>query len=190
MNHSHLQNQSIEPIRWPAPVIRLSLRWDGERWLIASEHRVKSMTLPAPASLPDGDKSRGFWIETIDREGRVRHRDVMADPLLGMEQFSPDGAIKRLDHPAHNVEIEVLIPDLPELAEVHVVSNSVARRGDREHGPSRTQLSIRGRTPNDGRDGPDGSDLNDRDHGNPDHPDDADRHGHGTSDEGEPRRPA
>ena len=187
MTHSHPQNQTIEPIRWPAPVIRLSLRWDGQRWLIVSEHRVKSMTLPAPASLPDGDRSRGFWIETIDREGRVRHRDVMADPLLGMEQFGTDGAIKRLDHPAHTVEIEVLIPDFPELAEVHVVSNPVARRGDHAHGPSRTQLTVRGRTPTDGRDGPGSSDSKAQDHDHPDHPD---RQGDGGPDTGEPGRPA
>ena len=78
-------------------------------------------------------------------------------------------------------------PAAPELAEVHVVSNPVARRGDHEHGPSRTQLTVRGRTPTDGRDGPGSSDSKAQDHDHPDHPD---RQGDGGPDTGEPGRPA
>ncbi len=189
MIQGHLQNQQIEPIHWPAPVIRLELRWDGRSWLIAGEQRVKSMTLPAPASLPDGDNSRGFWVETVDRQGRVRHRDIMADPLMGMEQFGPNGDIKRLDHPPHDVLIEVLIPDLPELAEVHAVSNPIAHRGDHDQRPSRTRLSIKGRSPNDTDDNSGDTSSSNRDDMKPDddHPN---GHEHSDPDRGKRGRPS
>ena len=102
------------------------------------------MTLPASDVPPAGDETRGFWIEVLDREGRVRHREVMTDPLAGMEQFEAGGGITRLLHPPHDVEIEVLIPDLPDLAELQLVSNPATPAPGREapSGPQRTRLRL------------------------------------------------
>lgn len=163
------QNRPIEPIRWPAPVLRLTLSWNGTAWRITSQRRVPSMTLPAPAVLPQGDKSRGFWVEVLDRQGRVRHREVLADPLTGMEQFDTGGQVRRLMHPAHDVQIEVLVPDLPELAELHLVSNPLARPGghDTASGPERTRLSLGERPPGKDDDDPAPQGNPDHDHNHP-----------------------
>lgn len=154
MIHRNDQDPHLEPLRWPGPVIRLTLLWDGSDWRIKSEQRVDSMTLPAPDPLPGGENSRGFWIETVDRDGRVRHREVMPDPLAGMEQFEEGGLVTRLTHPPHEVLIEVLIPDLPELAEVHLISNPATLQSGHEHEPRprRSKVSISGRPPQDDRD--------------------------------------
>src|SRR5688572_18106179 len=114
-------NSGVVPVRFPAPVRRVVVRWDGEDWTVVSELRVPSMTLPAPDSLPEGDATQGFWIELVEREGRVRHREVMDDPLAGMEQFEEGGEVTRLVHPPHDVTIELLVPDLPD-GELHLVS--------------------------------------------------------------------
>ena len=138
------QNPPIEAIRWPAPVLRVTLRWDGKSWRIDRQQRVGSMTLPAPDALPEGEKSRGFWVEVVDRQGRVRHREVMADPLAGMEQFDEGGVVSRLLHSPHNVLIEVLVPDVPDIAELHLVSNPPARTAEHDvsQPPIRTKLSL------------------------------------------------
>jgi len=138
------QDPPIEAIHWPAPVLRVTLRWDGKSWRIDHQQRIESMTLPAPDALPEGEKSRGFWIEAVDRQGRVRHREVMADPLAGMEQFDEGGVVRRLLHSQHNVVIEILVPDVPDITDLHLVSNSpppTAKHGVSQP-PIRTKLSL------------------------------------------------
>jgi len=90
------------------------------------------MTLISPDLLPAGEQSRGFWIEGTDGKGGVYQREVMPDPLLGMEEFDEGGQIRRIDHPPHQVTIEILLPDLPEVSELHLISNPIGPRG--EHG--------------------------------------------------------
>lgn len=126
MTTSNAFESRIEPIQWPAPVRRITVRWDGKAWVVMSEVRVASMTLPEPDGLTDGDKSRGFWIESIDTHGRVRYREVMTDPRAGMEQFDDDGQVTRLPHAQHDVTIELLVPDVVGIAELHLVSNPPA----------------------------------------------------------------
>ena len=127
-------------VNYPCAVRRFILRWDKNEWKIVNQVRVSSMTLPAPDPLPAGEQSRGFWIEAADGKGAVYHREVMPDPLLGMEQFEEKGQINRINHPAHQVSLEVLVPDLPEVSELHLVSNPL---GIHEHGePSRLKRTV------------------------------------------------
>jgi hypothetical protein len=140
---------TIEPVRWPAPVLRVRLRWDGSAWIVDRVIRVERMTLPAPDELPKGDDSRGFWIEAVDRDGRVRHRQIMADPLGGMEQFDDKGLVTRMRHTLDKPSIEVLVPALDDLAELHIVSNPAGRPPgqdphghDRRQAPGRTRLTL------------------------------------------------
>lgn len=102
------------------------------------------MTLPEPDGLPDGDKSRGFWIESIDTQGRVRYRELMADPLAGMEQSDDDGQVTRLPHAQHDVTIELLVPDVVGIAELHLVSNppTTVVHHDGESWPKRSVLRL------------------------------------------------
>ena len=127
------RREAIEPIEGPGPVRRVLVRWDGKAWKIVADVYVPSMTLPAPDKLPDGDRSRGFWVETVDAKGQVRHREALADPFNGMELFDSNGDITRIMHPAHldhSTIIEALVPDLEEAAELHIVSNPVTAEGD------------------------------------------------------------
>ena len=129
-------------VEYPAPVRRLTLRWGDGDWEIADEVRVSSMTLPAPDPLPTGDKSIGFWVEATDGQGGVYHREVITDPLLGMEQFEEGGEITRGTHPHHKPTFEVLLPDLPEVTEVHLVSNPAGPPDQSGARPGRTVLTL------------------------------------------------
>jgi len=109
-------NFSQEPIDWPSPVVRVGLRWDGRTWSTTGLVRVPSMTLPRA---DDGDPQRmsGFWVDTLDDDGRLRYRQRITDPLLGREQFSETGEVTRLTHGEHVVDIEALVPyDVPAAA--------------------------------------------------------------------------
>jgi hypothetical protein len=108
---------------WTGPVRRITLGWGEGDWRVEHETRVESMTLPLPDTLPDGDLSRGFWIEAIGANARVIHREVTANPMLGMEQFEEDGEITRLIHDRHDVVIEIVVPDVDDLQAIHLVSN-------------------------------------------------------------------
>jgi hypothetical protein len=182
------RQRTIEPIRWPAPVLRVTVRWDGAQWIIDRVIRVDSMTLPAPDELPAGENSRGFWIEAVDRQGRVRHRQIMADPLAGMEQFDDKGLVTRMRHPLENIAIEVLVPGDIGLAELHLVSNPPAPHashgGEKRAGRTKLTLSDRDRPPQDDRDDDHGH-RDDHDHPGGGHDHDHGGHGH---DHGRPGR--
>lgn len=123
MAAAHRTGPRETPVTYPCPVRRVTVRWDGSDWKIVKQIRVPSMTLPAPDPLPAGEQSRGFWIETSDVKGGIYHREVMPDPLLGMEQFQEGGEITRMAHPPHDLTIELLVPEVPGVSEVHIVRN-------------------------------------------------------------------
>lgn len=118
----------IQPIDWPAPVLRVGLRWDGEKWSTGHLVRVPSMTLPKPADIAP-DAATGFWVEAFDAQGRLRYRELLADPLLGMEFFEADGAITRATHKGHAIDFEVLVPDAVPVTELLITSNVERQRG-------------------------------------------------------------
>jgi len=80
------------------------------------------MTLPRS---DDGDPEQmsGFWVDSLDDKGRVRYRQRVSDPLSGMESFEASGEVKRLTHPGHVVDIEVLVPDDDPAAAVRIISH-------------------------------------------------------------------
>ncbi len=134
-------------IRHPGPVRRVTIHWDGQKWAITGEVHVESMTLPAPARLPDGEKSLGFWIEASNEKGEIFHRQVLNDPFLGMEQFEENGRMYRLDHPPHDLTLEVLIPGTKEVSQLHLVDNTSGRKAhdEKKHSaPKRTVLKLGG----------------------------------------------
>jgi hypothetical protein len=116
----------IEPIDWPAPVLRVTLHWDGEGWSAADAIEVPSMTLPA-SDPTDPKMTTGFWVGALDAEGRLRYRTRLTDPLRGMEIFEESGGVTRLPHKAHDVDIEILVPDRHPVAELEIVSNATDR---------------------------------------------------------------
>jgi len=129
-------------VKYPCPVRRVTIQWTGQEWKIVKQFRVPSMTLPAPDPLPDGEKSVGFWIEAADGNGGIYQREVMPDPLLGMEQFGKDGQMTRMNHPPHDVTLEILVPEMAAVSELHLVSNTRAQAGAAETGLKRTVLKL------------------------------------------------
>ena len=111
-----------QTIAWPAPVLRVGLRWDGEEWSTTDVIRVPSMTLPR-SDPADPESMTGFYVETLDEKGSLRYRQRMSDPLIGMEAFSESGEITRMAHGAHAIDIEALVPD-----DVPAVAVRITRR--------------------------------------------------------------
>jgi hypothetical protein len=159
MSERKKPENGMEPLVWPAPVLRVALHWSGGSWSIAGTTRVASMTLPRTDALVAGEQTAGFWIEAVDREGRVRYRRIMPDPLSGMETFGRAGGITRIPHTGHDVDVEVLVPDLPDVTELHIVSNP-ALQG--EHAHSHREVLELQRA--------EGSDSSTLDEGDADHP--------------------
>jgi len=127
MNAKAKTDAPVESIDWPAPVLRVRLHWDGESWSTGDAIRVPSMTLPRSDST-DPELTTGFWVSARDAEGRLRYRLRLTDPLLGMELFDHLGAVTRLTHEAHEVDIEVLVPDRDPVAELEIVSKPAGRQ--------------------------------------------------------------
>ena len=115
-------------VKFPCPVRRISLAWRDGKWTIKNETRVDSMTLPKSDELSEAAKKRGvtgFWYEAVDRQGGIVYRQVVEDPFLGMEVFDRDGKIRRVKAATHDeVGLEVLVPDVPELEEIHIYSST------------------------------------------------------------------
>ncbi len=134
----------IIQVSYPRPVRRVTINWDGEKWAVIGQFHVESMTLQAPAELPEGDESTGFWIEVSNEKGEILHRQVITNPFLGMEQFGKDGSIFRLDHPPHDLTIEVLLPHVDGATKLHLVDRVPEPRGSEKKSkrPERTVLSL------------------------------------------------
>jgi hypothetical protein len=101
--------------------------WRKGKWSVEGEVYIPSMTLVASDDLPESDRGlSGFWWEAVDRQGQVIYRHMVADPFSGrMEVFDKDARIKRVQHRMHEeVTFDILIPDLPEIAELHFFSNT------------------------------------------------------------------
>jgi hypothetical protein len=143
-------------VKYPCPVRRVTIQWNGKEWKIVKQVLVPSMTLPAPDPLPAEAQSLGFWIEAADGKGGIYQREVMPDPLLGMEQFGKGGEMTRLNHPPHDITIEILVPDMPGISEVHLVSNAKAQAGATASSLKRTVLTLSKDTGGDVPDHPGG----------------------------------
>ena len=138
-------DSKLVQVRYPGPVRRVTIHWNGQKWAITGQVHVARMTLPEPARLPDGEKSLGFWIEASNEKGEIFHRQVLPDPFLGMEQFEEGGRMYRLDHPPHDLTLEVLIPGVKEVSQLHLVDNTAGGKphGEKAHGAAkRTVLKL------------------------------------------------
>jgi hypothetical protein len=115
-------------IKFPCPVRRLSVSWRDGEWTIENEIRIESMTLPKSAELPRDTKKRGvtgFWYEAADRQGRTIYRQLLEDPFSGMEVFDRDGKMRRIQMEPHQASLQILVPDVPEVEELHIYSSTI-----------------------------------------------------------------
>jgi hypothetical protein len=122
------------PIQFPCPVRRLHVIWRKGRWSVDDEVDIPSMTLNKSHELPaaaPGHGVSGFWYEAVDAQGRVIYRQMLPDPFsVGMEIFSDEGVVRMPHQMPEEVALDVLIPDLPQITELHLYSSA---RPHREH---------------------------------------------------------
>ncbi len=121
---------SLPKIDYPCAVRRVRVRWRDGEWSIVKETVVPRMTLPKGQELPErqGRGLSGFWWEAADAAGRVLYRRVMPDPTEPrVEILDRDGSIRRHPIAAPEVTFDLLVPDLPEVAEVRIFSDREPR---------------------------------------------------------------
>jgi len=85
--------------------------------------------LPQSDDLPENAKEggvSGFWYEAVDEQGRTIYRQLRMDPFsAGVEVFDEGGKISRKHAPPpHDVTLKVRVPDVPELAALHIYSST------------------------------------------------------------------
>lgn len=122
-------------IKFPCPVRRISLTYRRGTWSIENETRVESMTLPKSDELPKPTKKRGVsgsWYEAVDKQGRTIYRQTVEDFGAGMEVFERDGKIRRIKDSHDEFGLEILVPDVPDLEEIHIYSSTKPSEDERE----------------------------------------------------------
>jgi hypothetical protein len=93
-------------------------------WRVDDEVRVDRMTLRRSRELPRGrGRERGAYYEALDIEGDVVYRQSIGDPTRpNMEMFDGE-TITRVETPDRDVHVEVLLPDVPEVATVRLIAD-------------------------------------------------------------------
>jgi hypothetical protein len=109
------------------PVVRLRFLWQRGKLSIAKRILIAEKTIPPHQelpNLPEGLDLHGFWFEVTTQNGEVLYRRFMENPLEpSAEVFDKSGQISRMDIVKEETIFDLLIPDLPEAAELHLYCN-------------------------------------------------------------------
>lgn len=119
----------------PGPVLRVRIERKEGKWRIARRIRVPEMTIPASddlLSLDNAGRSAGFWFEAVDAKGNLLYRQVLREPPRGVELFEDDGTISRVSVETDEYSVDLLLPDLPEIEDVHLFLEEADRIPERE----------------------------------------------------------
>lgn len=107
----------------PGPVVRVRIERKEGKWRIVKRIRVPEMTIPTSDDLPRPDRAgrlAGFWFEAVDAKGNFLYRQVLREPPRGVELFEDDGTISRVRVETDEYNVDLLLPDLPEIETVHL----------------------------------------------------------------------
>jgi hypothetical protein len=122
------------PFHQPAPVsrrtVRLRFEYEGDKVRLVFARKVEMITPPATETAL-GDTHSGAWVELRDARGKMLYQRAIHSPVrTDQEIFSEDPKTPISRVPAENMKgvFEVLIPDLPEGATVHVMSSKAGQR--------------------------------------------------------------
>lgn len=106
--------------------LRLIFEADGERVRVVRAQRVEMI---AP-ELHTSDAATGVFAEMRDANESTLYRANLSPQLSrGMEVFSPDGAMTRIDAPERKQLAMLVVPDHEEATDVVVVRRGAALRG-------------------------------------------------------------
>jgi hypothetical protein len=95
---------------------------------------VDRMTLRRSRSLPGGRRVGGAFVEAVDAAGNVLYRHEIDDPTRPSVEIFEPGRIRRADVSYDEVTIDVLVPDVDELAQVRIVVDGRALPFREGHG--------------------------------------------------------
>ncbi len=118
----------VPEIKPGGKVLRLRIHWRPPNdWTVVKRIELPSKTLLAHrdrSSMPKNAELTGFWYEATTGAGDVVYRRFMSDPTAPhAEVFDDKGEASRVDVARQEALFDVLIPDLPEVAEVWIFSN-------------------------------------------------------------------
>jgi hypothetical protein len=110
-------------IKFPSPVLRIRIQVDkAGQWTVVKRVEIPSMTLSRSVDLPErrrGQGLSGFWVEAVDRQGQLLYRTLVRSPFeRSVEIFDADGEPHRIEPPNDEILFDVLVPNLPDLAEI------------------------------------------------------------------------
>lgn len=119
----------------PGPVLRLTVELDDGQWSVLAKTLVERMTVPASQPAPHPGRSgrvTGLWFEVVDRKGRVLYRNVLPEPLPGVEVHHRDGSMARISAPPRPWGTDIRIPLVPkgETFRLYHVPSAQRQKGD------------------------------------------------------------
>jgi hypothetical protein len=131
---------SAEETRQWRRTLRLTFSYDGDDVRLIDRRSVE-MIPPAPNTpLPDVDEA-GFWYVVRDDNREIFYYRVIRNPMApSFEVFSPsvERPITNVDRERARGTFEILVPDTPEAATLHMVTSELpAPGGGRGDGPAR-----------------------------------------------------
>ena len=105
------------------PVRRLRVAVSDGTWRVVKEMRVERMSVRAHWSPPEGRGLEvGNYVEVIDSEGRVLHRQPVRDPLDTSIEIFDRGRISRVDT-KREILLDILAPEPKKARRVRLVAH-------------------------------------------------------------------
>ncbi len=135
-------SQHFDPRRYRF-TLRLTFAYEGENIRQVSSTRVQMLAPYAPFTpQPEGDI--GFWIELQDREGKRLYAQAFNMPIrYAVEDYSPEGKIKRVSLAEPKGEFELLIPDIPEASALVMYTSPLNVENEMEVAKERARFDLR-----------------------------------------------
>lgn len=119
----------------PGPVLRVRIERKEGKWNIVKRIRLPEKTIPSSDDLLRPDRTgrfTGFWFEAVDAKGNLLYRQMLRKPQRGVELFEDDGTISRVSVETDEYSVDLLLPDLPEVEDVHLFLEEPDRMPERE----------------------------------------------------------
>lgn len=114
------QGERAPRLKFPMRVRRVRLRYAKKKWETVADFIIDRKTLPQAHAKPDG----GFWYELRDQKGNLLYARKVANPFNpSLELFEAGGSMSRVQLDREEAFVELLIPDLPEAAEIRIFSD-------------------------------------------------------------------
>lgn len=116
-------------------MLRVRIKRKEGKWNIVKRIRLQEKTIPFSDDLPRPDRTGrflGFWFEAVDAKGNLLYRQMLREPQRGVELFEDDGTISRVRVETDEYSVDLLLPDLPKVEDVHLFLEETDRMPERK----------------------------------------------------------